>query len=47
MRRLRTRVRLPYSIFYDVSDGKIRALRAYFPIAALVQQLTEAASARL
>jgi len=35
-------VRLPYSVFYDVSDGKIGALRAYFPIAALVQQLKDA-----
>jgi steroid delta-isomerase-like uncharacterized protein len=38
-------VRLPYSMFYDVSDGKIVALRAYFPLAALVHQLREAASA--
>jgi steroid delta-isomerase-like uncharacterized protein len=39
-------VRLPYSMFYDVSGGKIVALRAYFPITALLQQLREAASAR-
>jgi steroid delta-isomerase-like uncharacterized protein len=39
-------VRLPYSMFYDVSGGKIVALRAYFPITALLQQLGEAASAR-
>ncbi len=32
-------VRLPYAIFYDISGGSITALRAYFPIAALVQQL--------
>jgi ketosteroid isomerase-like protein len=38
-------VRLPYSMFYDVSDGKIIALRAYFPITALLHQLREAASA--
>lgn len=38
-------VRLPYSVFYDVSDGKIVALRAYFPITALLHQLREAASA--
>ena len=38
-------VRLPYSMFYDVSDGEIAALRAYFPITALLQQLREAASA--
>jgi steroid delta-isomerase-like uncharacterized protein len=40
-----TAVRLPYSVFYDVSDGAIIALRAYFPITALVQQLAGAASA--
>jgi steroid delta-isomerase-like uncharacterized protein len=39
-----TAVRLPYSVFYDVSGGKIDALRAYFPIAALVQQLRDAAA---
>ena len=38
-------VRLPYSMSYDVSDGEIVALRAYFPITALVQQLREAATA--
>ena len=38
-------VRLPYSMFYDISDGKIVALRAYFPITALLHQLREAASA--
>ena len=38
-------VRLPYSMFYDVVDGKITALRAYFPITALLHQLREAASA--
>ena len=40
-----TAVRLPYSVFYDVSGGKIVALRAYFPIAVLVQQLSDAAAA--
>ena len=39
-------VRLPYSMFYDVADGKIVALRAYFPITTLVGQLRDAASAR-
>jgi hypothetical protein len=29
---------------YDISDGKISALRAYFPIMALVQQLRDAAA---
>lgn len=32
-------VRLPYSVFYDVAGGEISALRAHFPISALVQQL--------
>jgi steroid delta-isomerase-like uncharacterized protein len=36
-------VRLPYSVFYDIADGKITALRAYFPITSAVQQLREAA----
>ena len=36
-------VRLPYSVSYDIShDGKIDALRAYFPILARVQQLKDA-----
>lgn len=38
-------VRLPYSVFYDVSDAMIVSLRAYFPVTALVGQLKEAASA--
>jgi steroid delta-isomerase-like uncharacterized protein len=37
-------VRLPYSVGYDISDGKIQALRAYFPILALIQQLKDAAA---
>jgi|BarGraNGADG00312_2_1021985.scaffolds.fasta_scaffold20637_3 steroid delta-isomerase-like uncharacterized protein len=40
-------VRLPYAVVYDVANEKITALRAYFPILALVQQLrsgTEASS---
>jgi steroid delta-isomerase-like uncharacterized protein len=36
-------VRLPYSMFYDVSATKIVALRAYFPINALVQQIRDGA----
>jgi ketosteroid isomerase-like protein len=32
-------VRLPYAVFYDVADSRITALRAYFPIAALVEDL--------
>jgi steroid delta-isomerase-like uncharacterized protein len=39
-------VRLPYAVSYDVSDGSIKALRAYFPIAALIQQLRDAAAAQ-
>ena len=38
-------VRLPYAVFYDVA-AVIVALRAYFPITALVQQLTRGPSAR-
>ena len=38
-------VRLPYSMFYDVSGEEIVALRAYFPVSALVQQLRDAALA--
>src|SRR3954453_10815448 len=37
-------VRLPYCMFYDVADGKIVALRAYFPMTMLLQKLREAAS---
>ena len=37
-------VRLPYSVSYDISGGKIDELRAYFPITALVHQLTVAAA---
>jgi predicted ester cyclase len=32
-------VRLPYAVVYDVAGTKITALRAYFPILALIQQL--------
>lgn len=37
-------VRLPYSVSYDIADGKITALRAYFPILGLIQQLKDAAA---
>lgn len=38
-------VRMPYTVFYDISaDDKITALRAYFPVSALIAQLQEAAS---
>ena len=36
-------VRLPYSVSYDVSGDTITALRAYFPITALIGQLRSAA----
>ncbi len=32
-------VRIPYSVFYDVDDDGIRALRAYFPIREMMAQL--------
>ena len=35
-------VRLPYCMAYDVADGAITALRAYFPVAALTEQLSAA-----
>ena len=34
-------VRLPYSMAYDVIEGAITALRAYFPMTALRSQLAE------
>ena len=37
-------VRLPYAVSYDVTAGKIQALRAYFPVLALIQQLKDAAT---
>ena len=36
-------VRLPYAVSYDISGGKIDALRAYFPVTALMHQLGDAA----
>jgi hypothetical protein len=33
-------VKVPYCVVYDISGEQISALRAYFPIAALLQQLT-------
>jgi len=35
-------VRLPYSMAYDVAEGTITALRAYFPMTSLRSQLAEA-----
>ena len=40
-------VRMPYAVFYDVDGGKITALRAYFPMAALIGRLQEANAARV
>jgi len=33
-------VRVPYSVVYDLRDGKIARLRMYFPVSLLVEQLT-------
>jgi predicted ester cyclase len=38
-------VRKPYCVAYDVAEGSITALRAYFPTASLLATLTEARSA--
>jgi predicted ester cyclase len=32
-------VRIPYSVFYDVDEDGIRALRAYLPVRQMVEQL--------
>jgi steroid delta-isomerase-like uncharacterized protein len=34
-------VRIPYSVLYDLSSGKISALRIYFPMSQLIDQLTK------
>jgi predicted ester cyclase len=34
-------VRVPYSVVYDIQADKISALRIYFPMSLLVQQLTD------
>jgi steroid delta-isomerase-like uncharacterized protein len=33
-------VRVPYSVLYDLSGGQISALRIYFPMSLLIEQLT-------
>jgi predicted ester cyclase len=33
-------VKVPYCVVYDIQGERISVLRAYFPIAALLQQLT-------
>ena len=37
-------VSVPYSMFYEIADGKITTIRAYFPLMALAQQLGSAAA---
>ena len=34
------KVRVPYSVVYDLSGGQISALRIYFPMSQLIDQLT-------
>ena len=36
-------VRLPYTVCYDFADDKITALRAYLPMAVMMEQLKAAA----
>ena len=38
-------VRVPYSVFYDVDDGAITALRIYMSLESLIAQLTAPAHA--
>ena len=33
-------VRVPYSVIYDLRGDKISALRIYFPMSLLIEQLT-------
>jgi len=33
-------VRVPYSVVYDLRDDRISALRIYFPMSLLIEQLT-------
>jgi predicted ester cyclase len=40
------RVRLPYTVAYDIADGLITELRAYLSIAALREQLSAAVPAQ-
>ena len=37
-------LRVPYSVFYDVDDGGIRALRAYMPVSQMIAELEAARS---
>jgi predicted ester cyclase len=34
------KVNVPYSVVYDLRDGQISALRIYFPMSLLIEQLT-------
>jgi hypothetical protein len=34
------KVRVPYSVIYDLRGGQISALRIYFPMSQLMQELT-------
>jgi len=34
------KVRVPYSVVYDLRDDRISALRIYFPMSLLMEQLT-------
>ena|ERR1700754_3889732 len=38
-------VRIPYSVFYDVADGRVTALRIYMSIESLVAQISAPAHA--
>jgi hypothetical protein len=33
-------VRVPYSVVYDLRDDQISALRIYFPMSLLIEQIT-------
>lgn len=37
-------LRVPYSVFYDVDDGGISALRAYLPVSQMIAELEAARS---
>jgi hypothetical protein len=38
-------VRVPYSVAYALADGRITALRIYFPFPLLMQQITSVPAA--
>ncbi len=39
-------VKVPYCVVYDIEGEQISALRAYFPVGALMQQITQDAAVR-